>query len=173
MVLMGDECGRSQDGNNNAYCQDNAISWLDWSLVTSDDGKSLHAFVARLIELRRQYETLRFGKFMGDEEVLPGVAQLSWWDERGVQLSPEDWDNRQGRILIMRRALRKEDGTVEITALMMNASGEKINFKLPGEFPWQLMFDTSDPAIQPRALEAHTYDVLDRAAALLVAEIGP
>ena len=161
---------RSQAGKKRRA--NNAISWLDWALLASDEGKSLIDFVTRLIELRGQYETLRFGKFMGNDEVLPGITQLSWWDERGVQLSPEDWDNRQGRILIMRRAARKVDGTVEITALMMNASGEKINFKLPGEFAWRVMFDTSDPAIQPHRLEAQTYDVQDRAAALLVAE-GP
>jgi isoamylase len=169
---MGDECGRTQNGNNNAYCQDNAISWFDWSLPASGEGKALIDFVVQLTELRRQYETLRFNKFMGNDEVLPGVSQLSWWDERGVQLSPEDWDNKQGRILIMRRALRKQDGNVEVTALMMNASGEKITYKLPGEFPWRLMFDTSDLAIQPHLLQAQTYDVQDRAAALLVAEIA-
>ena len=173
MILMGDEWGRTQDGNNNAYCQDNALSWLDWSLMTSAEGKTLSDFVARLADLRRQYETLRFTKFMGAEEVAPGIAQLTWWDERGVQLSPEDWDNKEGRILIMRRACRKENGTIEITALMMNASGEKITFKLPGEFPWQLLFDTTDPAILPRALEAQTYEVQDRTAVLLAAEHTP
>jgi len=171
MILMGDECGHSQKGNNNAYCQDNDISWFDWSMVAAGDGKALIDFIGRLNELRRQYETLRMSKFMGDKEVMPGVTQLSWWDERGVQLSPEDWDNQQGRILIMRRAFRKPDGSVEITALMMNGSGEKITFKLPGEFAWQVMFDTSDPAIQPHALQGPTYDVQDRATALLVVEI--
>jgi glycogen operon protein len=173
MLLMGDECGRSQSGNNNAYCQDNEISWLDWSLVASEKGKALSEFVARLVALRGRYETLRFDKFMGNQEIIPGVAQLDWWDERGVQLTPEDWANQQGRILIMRRAVRRTDGKVEITALMMNASPERINFKLPGEFPWQLMFDSSDPAIQPHALQAQTYEVADRTAALLVAEITP
>src|SRR6185437_14929857 len=126
MILMGDECGRSQNGNNNAYCQDNEISWFDWSLVGSDQGKALSDFIARLTTLRRQFKTLRFDKFMGNAEIAPGVAQLDWWDERGVRLSPEDWSNQKGRILIMRRAYRKEDGAVEVSALMMNASGEKI-----------------------------------------------
>ncbi|HWF64031.1 MAG TPA: glycogen debranching protein GlgX [Rhizomicrobium sp.] len=171
MILMGDECGRSQNGNNNAYCQDNEISWFDWSLVGSDQGKALSDFIARLTTLRRQFKTLRFDKFMGNAEIAPGVAQLDWWDERGVRLSPEDWSNQQGRILIMRRAYRKEDGAVEVSALMMNASGEKIDFKLPGEFAWQLMFDTSDPAIQPHCLDGQIYHMHDRAAALLVAEL--
>jgi len=171
MILMGDECGRSQNGNNNAYCQDNEISWLDWSLVESEDGKALEEFISRLTDLRRRYETLRYRKFMGNAEIAPGIAELDWWDERGVRLSPDDWDNQQGRILIMRRASRRTDGAVEVTALMMNAGGEKIAFRLPGEFAWQLMFDTSDPAITPRRLGAQTYDMQDRAAALLVAEI--
>jgi glycogen operon protein len=131
----------------------------------------LSDFVARLTALRRQYKTLRFDKFMGNAEIAPGVAQLDWWDERGLRLSPEDWGNQQGRILIMRRAYRKEGGTVEVSALMMNASGEKIDFKLPGEFVWQLMFDTGDPAVQPHRLDGQLYPMQDRAAALLVAEL--
>jgi isoamylase len=173
MILMGDECGRSQKGNNNAFCQDNEISWLDWSQLRDEAGVELASFIARLMELRRRYPTLRYNKYLGSAEVVPGVTELSWWDERGVQLLQEDWDNKDGRILILRRAEKKADGRVEVTALMMNASAEKLNFKLPGDLAWQLLFDTSDPAIQPRSLEGGTYFMQDRAAALVLAEIVP
>jgi len=172
MILMGDEMGRTQNGNNNAYCQDNAISWLDWNLYSAKEGKSLTEFVGRLTGLRRRYETLRFNRFMGPEEVAPNLPELSWWDERGVTLAPEDWDNKEGRLFIMRRAFKRADGKIEITALMMNASWETVSFKLPGDFAWMLMYDTADPAIGPQPLQTKTYVVKDRAAVLLVAELA-
>src|SRR6185437_2692195 len=86
MLQMGDECGRTQLGNNNAYCQDNALSWFDWSLAGSQGGIALTAFVSHLSGLRRRFETLRSGKFLGGQELVPGVRELSWWDEQGNEL---------------------------------------------------------------------------------------
>jgi isoamylase len=173
MLLMGDECGHSQKGNNNAYCQDNELTWFDWSLPASERGRLLIRFIARLIDLRKRFATLRCNKFLGSTEIVPGIEEMSWWDERGVQLAPADWDNHEGRILILRRAARLKSGRVEVTALMLNAHPGKILFKLPGALAWQLQFDTADPAIAPRALETDTYEVMDRAAVLLTAEIVP
>src|SRR6185312_4934150 len=96
MLLMGDECGRTQHGNNNAYCQDNETSWFDWSLTESETGKSLIDFIHRLIQLRRQYPGLRCDHYLGTDEIAAGLEEVSWWDERGVQLSPEDWENSEG-----------------------------------------------------------------------------
>jgi isoamylase len=171
MLLMGDECGRTQQGNNNAYCQDNEISWFDWKLAESEDGKSLVAFLARLTQLRRQYSTLRCDRYLGTEELSAGLEELSWWDERGVQLSPEDWENGEGRILIMRRAERRADGMVEVTALMMNADSNAIPFQMPGPFEWQLLYDSRDPTIAPRRLDDETYTMEGRTMVLLAAEV--
>lgn len=170
MLLMGDECGRTQNGNNNAYCQDNELSWLDWSLLQSDNGRLLANFVARMSAVRRKYATLRSSKYLGVTEIAPGIPQISWWDERGVQLQQADWENGQGRILILRRAIKKHNGKIEVSALMMNASPEPITFKLPGELPWELIFDTRDSSFTQKALVGQTYELLDRTVALLVAE---
>jgi glycogen operon protein len=171
MLQAGDETGRTQHGNNNAYCQDNEISWLDWSLLQSEAGQALSDFVARLAKLRQQYVTLRRDRFMGDAEVAPGLAELNWWDERGVMLSPEDWDNPVGRVLIMRRAARRDDGKIEITAVMLNSDADDLDFHMPGEYPWQVVIDSCDPALQPRAVQNDSYRIGGRGAAIMVAEI--
>ena len=64
MLLAGDEFGRTQNGNNNAYCQDNELSWLDWSMAASPPGIALTAYVARLIALRREHPVLRHPNFL-------------------------------------------------------------------------------------------------------------
>ena len=132
MIVAGDEFGRTQHGNNNAYCQDNEISWLDWKAAASEEGEGMIAFTARLAELRRRYPVLRSPSFLyGQDTPGHGINDIEWWDERGQQLSPEDWDNPEGRALMMRRASPTEDGGVEAVSLLLNASPDPITFTLP------------------------------------------
>jgi len=170
MVLSGDEYGRTQRGNNNAYCQDNETSWYDWKAAGEPAGRQLVEFASRLVRLRRSHPTLRSRHFLGGEtEVAPGVTDLSWWDERGVQLSPEDWANVEGRVLILRRAAKLANGTVEVTALMLNADQHDLTFKLPGELPWNVLIDSVNPANTSRELEDSHYAVGGHGAVILVA----
>ncbi len=171
MIQMGDEAGRTQKGNNNAYCQDNELTWMDWTLVESERGQALTAFMGRLAEARRRFTTLRHDRYMGPAEIAPGIREQSWWDERGLELSPGDWENSDARLLCLRRAARRTDGRIEITALMMNATGEPVLFNLPGDFPWQMVYDTAAPDAAPGPLKDKSYSVGDRAAVLLAAEI--
>jgi glycogen operon protein len=173
MIQMGDECGRTQQGNNNAYCQDNAISWMDWGLAQSERGSALTQFLSRLVAARRRYVTLGCDRYLGDEEVLPGIRAVSWWDERGVELSHDDWDNQEGRILCLRRAARRPDGHVEVTALVMSADSNAVTFHLPGKLPWALVFDSAEPDKAAGRVAAPAYPLADRAAVLLVADIAP
>jgi len=170
MLLMGDECGRTQRGNNNAYCQDNEISWLNWSQLQNEDGRALTGFVARLVQARRLYPTLRSNRYLGQKEIAPGLEELSWWDERGVRLEQSDWDNVEGRILILRRAERHSQNIVRVTALVMNADSQAIQFKRPGDYPWSLVYDTSNLSHESRRLEGETFELQGRTVALLVAE---
>ena len=169
MIQMGDECGRSQSGNNNAYCQDNNISWFDWSLAESVEGKAMIAYVARLALLRRTYRTLRNDHFMGHAVVSEGLPELSWWDERGVQLSPQDWNNEEGRVLILQRAKKLENGKIEITALMQNADAEPLLFKLPDGLHWQVVVDSTNPELEPHLVEGRTYPIDGRGAVIMTA----
>ena len=172
MILSGDEYGRSQKGNNNAYCQDNDTSWFDWKVAGEGAARQLAEFASRLVQVRRTHSTLRTKNFLGGEsEVGPGLTDLSWWDERGVQLSPEDWANADGRVLILRRAIQLPNGTVEVTALMLNADANDLTFQLPGNLPWRVLVDSVNPHDPPHKLEASQYVVGGRGAVILCAKL--
>ncbi|MCE7795980.1 glycogen debranching protein GlgX [Sphingobium sufflavum] len=155
MLVAGDEFGRTQGGNNNAYCQDNAISWLDWSLLGTEAGAALTDFTARIIALRRDYPVLRAPTFLyGQDSPGHGVGDIEWWDERGQQLSDGDWGNPDGRALSMRRAIKLDDGRVEAINLLLNASDDAIHFALPGPFSERsLLVDSARPELVDVSVE--------------------
>ncbi len=169
MLLGGDEFGRTQNGNNNAYCQDNEISWFDWSLAETGPGKSLIEFTARLAQLRREHPLLRPARHLHGAEVANGIRDLEWFDERGGALSEEDWANGEGRALVMRRAARREDGKIEIVAVLLNASPHPVDFVLNHDWPWILLLDSAEPARESAKLDNGRYRLADRACAILSA----
>ncbi|MFD4836668.1 glycogen debranching protein GlgX [Achromobacter sp. NPDC058515] len=132
MILAGDEFANSQEGNNNAYCQDNPVSWLDWTQAQSDAGRALSRYVARLIALRRAHPSVRGARY-GDasQELSPGVAAISWFDASGAQLDAPAWESEQERVMGLRRAALREDGSVDVTLLLMNPTHEAVPFALP------------------------------------------
>jgi len=161
MLLGGDEFGRTQQGNNNAYCQDGPISWFDWALAASAPGQALTDFTARLIALRKAHPLLRAGAFLyGQEEVAPGVLDIDWFDERGARLSEDDWRNPEGRALLMRRARRLEDGRLELLALALNGAAETLTFNLPHE---GLTFERLIDSVEPDAAPGPVGETLDLA----------
>ncbi len=175
MLLAGDEFGRTQHGNNNAYCQDNEISWLDWDQARKPAGEALSQFVARLVALRKRQRLLRPAKFLyGREELAPGIHDIDWFDERGQTLSPEDWNNPEGRALVMRRAEPMDLGQVRLLALLVNASAESLTFNLaPADAGWTVLVDSGSPDAGKRTLEAGQIELMDRSAVLLTAIIKP
>ena len=152
MLLSGDEFGRTQGGNNNAYCQDNEISWLDWARAETPQGEALAAFVARLAALRHRHPSLRCAHFLhGKAEPAPGLLDITWFDERGLTLSPDDWNNPQGRLLALRRAAKEEDGSVTILTSFFNSTPDDHSFKLlEPHLPMRLLIDSADPAAPER-----------------------
>src|SRR3546814_18132671 len=90
MLLAGDEFGNSQGGNNNAYCQDNETSWLDWEQASEPAGRGLTAFLGKLAGLRRTPLSFRQTRFIaGGEEILPCVARMGWLCRGGQPLRGE------------------------------------------------------------------------------------
>src|SRR4051812_9725726 len=90
MVVAGDEMGRTQGGNNNAYCQDNEISWLDWSLVEKEE--ELFTLVRSLIAVRRQHPVLRQRAFFVGRPVGDGdLKALTGFTPKGVEMTDQDW----------------------------------------------------------------------------------
>ena len=147
MLLAGDEFGNSQSGNNNAYCQDAPLSWLDWSQRASPEGAALQDFVTRLIALRRAHPSLVGPYFQHARlELAPGLFDVHWFDERGGQLAQEDWANASGRLLGLRRAVRGDDGMLDVTELLLNSDGGEFDFHLPEpQAEYRLELDSHRP----------------------------
>jgi glycogen operon protein len=92
MLVAGDEMGRTQGGNNNAYCQDNETSWIDWSLADEPGWRSLLDLVSRLITLRREHPVLRRGTFFsGRANGEGGLRDLAWFTAEGTEMADADW----------------------------------------------------------------------------------
>jgi glycogen operon protein len=148
MLLGGDEFGRTQQGNNNAYCQDNELSWYDWKLATSEAGRELTDFVARLSRLREQHPTLRAAHFLrGDTEVAPGMREVAWFDESGAEMTQATWGYTEGRLLALRRAQAYGEKRADVTLVLMNATPETHVFHLPEPMAnWRMRCNSASPA---------------------------
>jgi isoamylase len=153
MLLAGDEFGRTQQGNNNAYCQDSDISWLNWE--SAEKGQALTEFVAKLTKLRHDYAILRRNRFLrgiNNEEL--GVKDVTWINASGAEMQDSQWGDDGMRcfgMLIDGRAqptgIRKRGGDATIL-LVFNGAAEGGNFTLPpcaGGDEWTLMIDTNRP----------------------------
>jgi isoamylase len=138
MILAGDEVGRTQGGNNNAYAQDNLTSWLDWSLPDSKSGRQRLAFTKRVIALRKAMHTsLPDGPPNGPGEREPAIA---WWSVWGSLMTHADWMNAQTRCF---GALIEPGGWL----ILFNASEQDAQFVLPptGTGVWYQSLNTADP----------------------------
>ncbi len=165
MLLGGDEFGRTQKGNNNAYCQDNELSWFDWNQIDSEEGQALIAFTARAIAVRGRMPPVRAGRFLYGDEVREGVPDIDWFDERSARLSEEDWRNAEGRALVMRLARVDDEGLLQTVSLMINSSSEDLVFRFPAPDLKQLiLMDSADPSIRDAPVEGDGYLVKSGAA---------
>ena len=150
MLLAGDERARTQQGNNNAYCQDNAISWIDWD--SGPDRESLIAFVRTLTGIRRDYPIFRRSRFLtGQANPVLGVKDVTWINAAGNEMRPEDWNDRtvfcfgmlmDGRAQPTGIDRRGEDVTA---LLVLNGFFDVVPFTLPawaGGSHWSRLIDT-------------------------------
>lgn len=149
MLLGGDEFGRTQQGNNNAYCQDGEISWVDWKLLEEDKGSALSEYVATLLRIRADFTCLQSGAFLnGDREVVNGIKELGWFDPGGHGVKDADWQDVHAKALTVRRAGFDVDGKPHVTLLLINGSEEEIVFRFPEPIPeeggWHLLIDSAD-----------------------------
>ena len=157
MLLAGDEFGRSQRGNNNAYCQDSDISWVDWKGI-GEAGRELNAFTHRLIDLRNRFPVLCRSRFLTGAAY--GEAQdakdVTWLSATGDEMTPEQWGDARLMSFAMMLDGRAPSSAVarpgnDASVLMaFNAWHEGVEFSLPaqGEGQWRLLFDTSNPALE-------------------------
>jgi glycogen operon protein len=155
MMLGGDELGRTQRGNNNAYCQDNEISWVDWNL--DERGQSLLAFTQRLAALRHRHCVLQRPRFLTGDVVWDSTFRdIVWLRPDGEELEPEDWRSPSvyslgfflGGDAIQMVDERGERLIDDNLLVLMNPHFEPIAFRLPGEGAsgtWYVELDTADP----------------------------
>jgi isoamylase len=179
MLLGGDEFGRTQRGNNNAYCQDNEISWFDWSLADTDAGRALIEFTRRCMTLRRERPVLSNGDFFSARpKVWRPVPDTSWFDETGNEMTQENWNFAEGRLLALRRITHSEEttrrgkGGVAASLLLLNASRDDREFVLPQpDMPWEVAIDAASPeGTAHRHPRHHRITVKAHSAMLLVAD---
>ncbi|MBV9782397.1 MAG: glycogen debranching protein GlgX [Acidisphaera sp.] len=163
MLLAGDEFRRTQQGNNNAYCQDNEISWVNWDI--GEQGESLIGFVRQLTALRHKYPILRRGRFLkGEFNEELGVKDVTWINANGEEMRQEDWEDGNMRcfgMLLDGRAqatgIRRSSGDATML-LVLNAHYDVVHFKLPqvaGAQHWVSLFDTNVPDLG----EGETFDI--------------
>src|SRR5258708_4632101 len=154
MLLAGDEFGRSQRGNNNAYCQDNEISWLDWAGIGEAE-QELVAFVRRLIALRRQYPVIRWPRFLHGHHRSPeGVKDITWLSPTGTEMTQEQRQDGQRRcvgLMLNGEAETQTDASgtpiaCPLLILLINGGAETEDFVLPavpGGIGWSKLIDTA------------------------------
>jgi glycogen operon protein len=159
MILAGDEFARTQQGNNNAYCQDNEISWVDWSLA--EENECLVSFFRKLTWLRHKYPILRRNLFRNGvfQEDL-SARDVTWINAGGIQMAEEDWHAPALRcfgMLLDGRAQTSgigQGGTEATILVFMNGDQDAVPFTLPGctgGCAWSLLTDTSFPEVTKAA----------------------
>ncbi len=165
MLLAGDEFNNSQQGNNNAYCQDNMTTWLNWDFRENKRDKEQYNFVQKLIKLRKEHPLINRAEFLHGNEYSEktGLPDISWYNASGQPMQTNDWNNSHSKCLAMllgdvghKVTLSKdiltsnqycsiEYGTNDALLVIFNASAHSQNFicpDLPGQ--WKLIVDTTD-----------------------------
>ncbi|HWH26862.1 MAG TPA: glycogen debranching protein GlgX [Pseudolysinimonas sp.] len=144
MLTAGDEFGRTQGGNNNAYCHDDEVSWLSWDIAEED--RKLHSVAKRLIELRRENPALRPERYGVFGETTPGATQMDWYNKDGQSMELEDWDSPAERTLQYLAASTPEFEPFNRILLVVHGLETEVQVTLPeheGVASYTLLWDSS------------------------------
>lgn len=183
MIVAGDEFRRTQGGNNNAYCQDNEVSWIDWEGI-NEEGRRLAKFVQKLIMLRRTLPMLRRGRFLtGLYDEALGVKDVTWLSPSGEELEHGHWADGNAKCFGARLDGRAQSSGIRrpgrdtTLLLIFNAHHEVVPFVLPdavGGKAWLCMIDTQRPDFADlECLDfGDIYDVPPRSVAMFILKPG-
>jgi glycogen operon protein len=163
MITAGDELGRTQRGNNNAYCQDNPISWIDWE--AADHG--LAGFVSGLIGLRRALGPFDPDHWYAERPAAGAGPRIDWFGPGGEPMRLSDWHDRGARALACRIESARREGAA---VLLLNAAPEPVRFALPAG-RWRALLDSAPDA--PGEADDAGYLLAGRSVALLQAALAP
>ena len=177
MLMAGDEMGRTQRGNNNAYCQDNELSWVNWDLAWLADNRELFEFTRRLIGLRNRHPALRRRHFFQGQRIRgAGVRDIIWLHPDAGEVSDDDWDHHHARcfgLYLVGEALEEQDERGQRAKdddflLLLNGHHEAIRFTLPWKGNCELVLDTALPECgNARQINDSSYRLEGRSLALL------
>ncbi len=186
MLLGGDEFGRTQNGNNNAYCQDNEVSWFTWE-KRDEQQNALFEFTRRLIQLRHQHPVFRRPKFFQGRRIRGSeIKDVMWFNPGGNEMTEADWSLPSARCLGMLLSgdtidvlnFQGEPIRDDTFLFLINAHYETISFLLPGQehIEWQPLIDTaleSGFLAEPKSFASgDELPVIDRGACLLKLSAG-
>lgn len=151
MITAGDEFGRTQRGNNNAYCHDDELTWMTWERETWQT--ELFGVVRRLIRLRRENPALRPVRFGRFGEVIPSASQMDWYNKQGLSMSLEDWDSPGERTLQYLAASTPEFEEFNRILLVVHGLETEVTVTLPeheGVTGYTLLWDSArDDDVEP------------------------
>jgi isoamylase len=168
MISGGDEHGRTQGGNNNAYCQDNEISWYDWDF--GDDNRALLDFTRTLIRLRKEHPVLRRRKyFQGRRLYGSDIDDIAFIQPNGTPMSDETWELgwiRALGMLLNGAAIAETDEqgrriVDDVLLLLINGDSQEQEFKLPendGSAGWDVLVDTNEPSVGSQEVGSQEVD---------------
>jgi glycogen operon protein len=172
MLLAGDEFGHTQSGNNNAYCQDNELAWIDWSLPERND--ALLRFTQRLVDLRRSRLWLRRDTFLKGTRRAAHAKDVSWLHPSGREMTDADWNDSHLRAIAVHMSSSAPRGPSGGDLLVVfNADDAEVAMRLPGPpagEAWHVLFDTNrdeQPADSPALGDDHQLHVAPRSTVLL------
>src|SRR6185436_18469838 len=163
MISHGDELGRTQQGNNNAYCQDNELSWVDWDL--DDEKRTLLSFVQKLVHFRLSQPTLRRRRYFQGRSIRGGdVKDVAWLTPEGAEMDDAAWNApfvRSLGMILSGSAIdevneRGEPILGDTLVILLNGHSDEVTFTLPPfdeDQLWHRVFDTVDPHGRDSALK--------------------
>lgn len=177
MISHGDEYGRSQHGNNNVYCQDNEISWMNWDW--NENNKNLFEFTKKIISIRKEFSILHPRRYFKNRRIRgEGIFDIRWINSDGLDMSEEEWNESYIRtmgMLLNGMMMNKKDiengRQEEILLILVNSFWESITFTLPHEglsTDWEVLIDTQHEKLpENNQVIDGIYEVSDRSLVLL------
>jgi glycogen operon protein len=157
MISHGDEYGRTQQGNNNAYCQDNELAWMNWEW--DDRQRKLLEFTKKVIAIRNEHPVTHRRRYFKNRQIKgEGITDIRWLNNDGIDMSLEEWETRFIRCMgmLLNGELMNEmdvygnDLKKDILLILVNSYWEPISFNLPHEdlsVSWEVLFDTDQEEI--------------------------
>jgi glycogen operon protein len=136
MLLAGDERGHSQNGNNNAYCQDNEMTWLNWDAIDDD----MTDFVGKLLAIRKEIPAVINNRWWTGQPDSQGVVDVEWLNPSATKLEVHDWEDSSGKALMIRLSGN--------WLLLLNGSAHQIHFRLPAN-NWSVRLSSEENETQP------------------------